>query len=93
MPSDKFQISIVSAQDAVNVVMLGDYFVAESRVPRHGGYRQTVFNSHSPTVLEKINKFDQDFADLLSRSGMTVEESRVAAIEEIESILRNLPQS
>ena len=50
-----------------NLVIVGDWFAAEAVVPYYqgGGYLQTVFTHHGPTVLRKTEEFDQDFEDIL----------------------------
>jgi hypothetical protein len=70
------------AQDTT-LIILGDYFMAESMASRPTGYVQTVFNSHPPTVLQRIQRFDQLFYEIQSQNPM----SREQIIETIESIL------
>ena len=68
-----------------NLTIVGDWFSAESIAVRPGkGYLQTVFTWHAPTVLEKIRKFDRDFAQLLPKAGLDGESSRQAAVEAVE---------
>ncbi|MGH9856017.1 MAG: hypothetical protein ACREBD_39785, partial [Blastocatellia bacterium] len=63
-----------------NVTIVGDWFVADSQVPREGGYRQTVFNRHAPTVLKWVRTFDEEFRELRN---MGAYKSRQAAMEAI----------
>lgn len=79
-----------------NVTILGDWFVAESLVPRPGGYRQTVFTWHAPTVLEWINKFDEQFGYLCARAkagerGIVGPEPE-KVIEVLDGIISSLPE-
>ena len=69
-----------------NVVIVGDWFVAESLVRRAGesGYRQTVFHWHAPTVLAAIQRFDMEFEELAAEAGCC---SRDAAVAHIERLL------
>ncbi|PYP82102.1 MAG: hypothetical protein DMF61_27360 [Blastocatellia bacterium AA13] len=71
--------------------MVGDWFVAESLIPRAGeGYRQTIFSWHAPTVLRWMRKFDEEFEELYKQSNLASNASRRWAIEEIEQIIKNL---
>ena len=69
-----------------NLTIVGDWFTAESRLPRVGGYRYTVFNWHAPTVYHTIKQFDKIFEELKaeaehkSNHKMTPEASCDAAI-------------
>lgn len=75
-----------------NMLIVGDWFVAESMVPRPGeGYRQTVFSWHAPTVLRQARKFDQEFEELYRASGLEKNASRKHAISEIQKIIGGLP--
>jgi hypothetical protein len=93
----KVDIKIVTspvARDG-NLTILGDWFVAESLVPGPGGYRQTVFSWHAPTVLTRIRQFDELFESLCKRA-QAGEEGIVgpdvdAVIGYIERILACLP--
>jgi hypothetical protein len=76
-----------------NLTIVGDWFVAESQVPRPGeGYRQTVFNWHAPTVLRAQRRFDREFDELYQASGVGPDDSRRAAIAAIKKILDGLPE-
>jgi hypothetical protein len=73
-----------------SLTIVGDWFVAESMVPRPEGYRQTVFTWHAPTVLRWVQKFDQEFKELCEMSNLKHKVSCEAAIEGIEKIIRGL---
>lgn len=87
VPHDKLRIVISSKALESNLVIVGDYFFAESYAPRQGGYMQTVFNSHAPTVLERSREFDAVFKALYPTQGVSVEE----VIVRIQNILDHLP--
>ena len=50
-----------------NLIIVGDWFACEAVVPRYGGrgYERTLFTRHAPTVLNMIERFDQDLRDCL----------------------------
>ena len=43
-----------------NLIIVGNWFSAESRVPRDG-YEQTLFDWHAPTVQLAVQEFDREF--------------------------------
>ncbi|NQT86471.1 toll/interleukin-1 receptor domain-containing protein, partial [bacterium] len=43
-----------------NLIIVGDWFTAESRVPRDG-YEQTLFEWHAPRVRRALQEFDDEF--------------------------------
>jgi len=89
MPPDKLRVVMSPKAQQGNIVIVGDYFAAESQVPRPGGYRQTIFNSHPPTVLQKIRQFDQEFEELYATAGVSLEE----ADARLEALLKDIPDS
>jgi hypothetical protein len=51
-----------------NLTIVGDWFYAESLVPRAGkGYYQTVFNWHAPSAYQKAIEFDKEFDEACER--------------------------
>jgi len=44
-----------------NLLIVGDWFCAESIAPRADGYRHTTLTSHAPTVLDRILRFERKF--------------------------------
>ena len=69
-----------------SVTIVGDWFCAESVTSEVGrGYRQTIFSRHAPTILNRIEAFDEEFEELLGDTRAS--ESRRAAIALIEEIL------
>jgi len=74
-----------------NVTILGDWFAAESVSARIGqGYRQTNFSRHAPSMLSKINMFDQEFNECLDALQWNAENSRSRAIAIIQDIVDGL---
>ncbi len=93
MPDNKVQVVISPSARKGNLLIVGDWFVAESFVPRPGeGYRQTVFSWHAPTVLRQARKFDQQFEELFRESDLQPNASRIAAMDEIKEIIDKLQQ-
>lgn len=74
MPSDKLDVAISPQAQDRNLTMIGDYFFAESMAARPGGYFQTVFNSHPPTVLRRIQQFEQLFEESQTQNPMSLDE-------------------
>ncbi|HEX7679277.1 MAG TPA: toll/interleukin-1 receptor domain-containing protein [Thermoanaerobaculia bacterium] len=89
---DKCMVAIRPAAGlSESVTILGDWFVAESVLGETGrGYRQTIFGRHAPTILSRVREFDEQFEDLISKRGWRAEESRRAAIDEMETIVSGL---
>ncbi len=78
-----------------NLTILGDWFVAESLAPRPGGYRQTVFNWHAPTVLTTVRAFEKQFASLSDQAAAgapgLVGPDVTAVIDHLHGILSTRP--
>jgi hypothetical protein len=90
MPDETVRVVTSQRASERNVVVVGDWFVAESRVRRSGefGYMQTVFHWHAPTVLAAIHRFDLEFEELAKAAGGC---SRSAAIKYIDELLAHPP--
>jgi hypothetical protein len=92
MPDDRVRIILSPSSREGNLTIVGDWFAADSLVPRPGlDYRQTVFYSHAPTVLYWLRQFDQEFRELERARGGEDGSSRRSAVAEIEEVLRGLP--
>ncbi len=77
-----------------NRAIVGDWFSAESQVPRPGkGYYQTIFTWHAPTVLDHIHQFDEDFASLLRKTRVAPESSRELAIAAVKEAIGKVEES
>jgi len=92
MPDDKAHIVMTERAREGSLTLVGDWFLADSMVPRPEGYRQTIFNWHAPTVLQGLNKFEREFKELLDKDGRGSLMSRQRAIEEMMRILDRLPK-
>ncbi len=87
IPPDKCEVVVSQRARDGNVTILGDWFVAESLVPKAQGYRQTVFNWHAPTALRAAVEFDQTFDEICAERGMTASEATQEARAEIERLI------
>jgi hypothetical protein len=70
-----------------NLTILGDWFLAESVSGALGGYKQTVFTRHAPTVKSKKEAFDHEFESLMKNQKQDGKSSRKYAIERLNEIL------
>ena len=68
------------------MTIVGDWFVAESKIPQKIGYRQTKINWHTPTVWRRVCAFDDEFKKLHRTNG----KSRLEAMDEIALIIKKL---
>lgn len=74
-----------------NTLLIGDWFVATAAAGRQGaGYRQTILSRHAPTMGRRVAEFDEELADLFSRTGIAPQDSRRAAIEAIQKKIGEL---
>jgi hypothetical protein len=89
MPADRVRVAMRRrAGEEHNLLIVGDWFIAESMSPRPGeGYQLTVFTTHAPTVLERQRQFDEEIMDLLKDSRVPAKDSRDVAIEKIRAEL------
>jgi len=77
-----------------SLVLVGDLFLAEAVAPYYGGgYRQTTFTWHAPTVLARMREFDDDFEDFIDEADLSGRSSRQAAIDELRDLLRTCNQA
>ncbi|HUS80371.1 MAG TPA: toll/interleukin-1 receptor domain-containing protein [Armatimonadota bacterium] len=82
------RVAISSRAREINLLLVGDWFVAESQIPRPTeGYRQTIFNWHAPTVLSHVGKFEAEFEELISAPSVVSGCEQV--IEQIEGVIEN----
>ena len=84
-----FKVEVVLSPQARegSLTLVGDWFVAESMVPRPGGYLQTVFNWHAPTVSRWVQRFDEQFRDICQRQNLDPASSREFAISKIRQTI------
>lgn len=83
MPPEKIEIVISSQTHPGTLTIVGDHFLSESRAFLLSGYVHTAFNSHPPTVFQRIRRFDQLFYEIKAQNHPYNEQ----AIQLIESIL------
>ncbi|MEI7902631.1 MAG: toll/interleukin-1 receptor domain-containing protein, partial [bacterium] len=82
-------IPATPGQITTNLIIVGDWFAAEAVVPLYhsGGYERTMFTRHAPTVLNTIDRFNQDFEDHLRGAGFdpgqpsTIRKAKQAALD------------
>jgi hypothetical protein len=74
-----------------NLLIVGDWFVSEAIVPKHGdAYRLTTFTRHGSTVLRAAADYDRQFNGLLVAMGGQPGKTRGSAIKEVEKLIRQL---
>jgi hypothetical protein len=88
MKDEMVWVAIAQRADEGSVVTIGNWFVAESRIPRHAeGLLQNVFNWQGPTVIKWIKKLDDELYSHLRKADVEPHQSREWAIQRIKSIL------
>jgi hypothetical protein len=93
MPDDRVEIAIKEEMDPEHsLTIVGDWFAAESISAAIGrGYRQTIFTRHAPSVMRRIEFFDQELETAqATRWQAPRTSSRQAAIREMRSIISGL---
>jgi hypothetical protein len=91
MPDDKARVAIRTGEETNNLLIVGDWFVAESFTPRAGmGYLHSVCTWHAPTVLTHMAQFDAEFEGVLNEQVIDGVSSRQAAIELIHKTLDSI---
>lgn len=67
---DRLKVVWRDSSWAGNLLMIGDWFLAESITPMPGhGYVQTLGTWHAPTILQRIHEFDDEFERLERKLG------------------------
>lgn len=90
MPDDKLRVVVHKSRARGNLLLVGDWFIADSISPRKGkGYYQTVFTRHAPTVLERMEEFDSEFEELLNKFAPDAGSSKSKAIDAIDREIEN----
>jgi hypothetical protein len=92
MPDDKVVIAIQPGKTSnESLTMVGDWFLAESVSFRDGdGFTNTFFTRNASEIAKRIQTFEDELDDLLEQAGWKPENSRVKAIEKLNSILSTL---
>jgi len=78
-----------------NLNIAGDWFATEAVVPLYGsaGYERTMFTRHAPTVLNMIDRFDQDFRDCLPGAVInsdTIKNAKESALAKMNEWLNHI---
>src|SRR2546426_2487399 len=80
---DLVQVVLLENYPPHSLIMVGDWFVAESRAGRFTrGFQQTLFTAHAPSVSRRLEDFDHDMRGLLEAQG-TPSDSRDWAIRRL----------
>jgi hypothetical protein len=80
---------VLSEPEHQNILIVGDWFYAESRDPgRKSNYKHTFFTWHAPTVLEKIEEFDSSFESIREHEGIDPRLLRQSAQEQLQKIIK-----
>lgn len=86
------QVVLLNQYPPHSLVMVGDWFVAESRAGRFGrGFQQTLFTAHAPTVTRQVEEFDHEMRGWLKTQGTSAKDSRAWAIERLRAEIARLP--
>jgi hypothetical protein len=84
---------LIRTEPRGSLLIVGDRFCAESRVPDPGaGYEQTFFTWHAPTVLSKLKAFDEEFSALAERQSHAKEQRRTVACDQLQAIMKQTRQ-
>lgn len=74
LDDDRLRVVVPKREGLIttNLCIVGDWFAAEAVVPFYhtGGYERTMFTRHAPTVLNTIDRFEQDLRDHLKEDGI-----------------------
>jgi hypothetical protein len=75
---------------ASSITMVGNWFLAESvSAAIGGGYQQTIFTRHAPSILAKIELFDRELAELLKTQRGGASKSRKHVLGVLQRALRS----
>jgi hypothetical protein len=89
MPDNKVRIAFRKGKIEGGIHIIGDWFVAEAVVPWYkGGFKQTIFTRHAPTVLHKLEEFDIDFNEALGDIDLKGKSSRENALITLKTLVK-----
>jgi hypothetical protein len=72
-----------------SITIVGDWFSTESYYRSEDqGFKHSSFTRHAPTILHKIQAFDDEFEELMESNGTKAGVSRAVAITRIEELLK-----
>jgi hypothetical protein len=76
---------------SANITMVGNWFLAESvSAAIGGGYQQTIFTRHAPSILAKLEMFDREFEELLKMQPGGAANSKRFVLKSIASMIKNI---
>jgi hypothetical protein len=83
LDEDKVRLVVLHNVTPGNLVIVGNWFLAESMSPVPGvGFRHTVFTQHAPTVTERVAKFDEMFNEFYEpQKGKTLKATTLFDLE------------
>jgi hypothetical protein len=91
LPDDSTRVAFTSIPPGDSLVMVGDWFVAQSLAGAQGsGYRQTVFSRHAPNMQRCVDVFDAELDHLLVAAKVDPDDSRKAAVEQISRQMKQI---
>jgi hypothetical protein len=74
-----------------NITMVGNWFLAESvSAAIGGGYQQTIFTRHAPSIQAKLELFDREIGELLKTQPGGAANSRKFVLKSIVSIIKKI---
>jgi hypothetical protein len=95
MSDERVDVVFSDSSFGANVLMVGDWFLAESITPvANKGFLQTLGSWHAPTVLRRIREFDREWNRLLRVRGWNEGETRepaIAILKEFVALLKADP--
>lgn len=91
MTDDKCRVVIRPLVTAQNLLIVGDWFMAESISPQPTvGYLQTICTRHAPTVLNRMTEFDTEFEQRLHQFAPRGVSSRQRAVALLKRTIRRI---
>ncbi len=85
MPEDDIRLVVRVNQTEGNLILLGDWMMAESMSPRPWtGFRHTVFSQHAPSVSLRVHEFDAEFEEIYSHDRCKGATNKADALYKIE---------
>jgi hypothetical protein len=88
----KVQVALVKDMPWHSLLLVGDWFLAESHSWRAGeGSRHTAFTTHAPAIRRRVEEFDSALAKELDDAGISPEESLPRAIRRLRRLMGKSP--
>ena len=87
------QVALLEKYYQHSLLVVGDWFVAESRAGRIGsGYQQTLFTAHAPSVTRRLAEFDHEILGYLEEQDVAPGDSLAVAIDRLRAVVPSLPR-